>query len=228
MISSSTRLIAFDLDDTLWPCMPTIIAAEKALYQWLSEYYPLITNRYSMTSMMGLRNDFTLKHPELHIDLTQMRIAFLSHLAKQCHYSSDDVSQEGFKVFIKWRNKVNYFPDVIPAIKRLSQSYMIATISNGNADVMQTEAAPFISYTINASDVQVTKPDAKMFDVIAQRAGCHASECVYCGDDIAIDMIGAKNANWQPIWVNREDKLWPNKFGDQVLTVSSLAELTIP
>jgi len=37
--------------------------------------------------------------------------------------------------------------------------------------------------------------------------------------------MGAKNAGWQSIWVNREDKLWPKEFGEQVLTISSLAEL---
>lgn len=225
MITSSTKLLAFDLDDTLWPCMPTIIAAEEALYQWLSEHYPLITNRYSMTSMMGMRNDFTLKHPELHVDLSEMRIQFLSHLAKQCQYPVDKVAEDGFKVFIKWRNTVTYFPDVIPALERLSKTYILATISNGNADVMQTQAAPFISHSINAADVKAAKPETKMFDVIAQRAGCQPSECVYCGDDIAIDMKGSKNAGWQAIWVNREDKLWPNEFGEQEVTISSLAEL---
>jgi len=225
LISSATRLIAFDLDDTLWPCMPTIIAAEEALYQWLSKHYPLITNRYSMTSMMGLRHDFALKHPEFHVDLTKMRIAFLSHLAQQCHYPPQEVAQEGFNVFIKWRNTVHYFPDVMPALERLSQFYLLATISNGNADVMQTQAAPFISHSINAADIQAAKPDTKMFDIIARRSGFDRAECVYCGDSIAIDMVAAKNAGWQAVWVNRDAKLWPKEFGEQVMTIASLAEL---
>jgi putative hydrolase of the HAD superfamily len=205
--------------------MPTILAAEEALYQWLSDHYPMITNRYSMTSMMGLRNDFTLKHPELQVDLTQMRIAFLSHLAKQCHYPPEQVAEEGFKVFIKWRNTVTYFADVLPALERLSKTYILATISNGNADVMQTIAAPYIAHSINAADVKSAKPDVKMFEVIAQQANCEASECVYCGDNIAIDMMSSKKAGWLSIWVNREDKLWPKEFGQQAVTISSLAEL---
>ncbi len=225
MIPSSIKLIAFDLDDTFWPCMPTIIKAEGALYQWLSDNYPLITNRYSMTSMMGLRHDFALKHPELQVDLSAMRLQFLSHLALQCHYSPHDVAEQGFKVFMQWRNTVSYFSDVIPALKRLSQTYTLATISNGNADVMQTEAAPYISYSINAADVKTTKPDIKMFEVIAQQAQCEASECLYCGDDIAIDMVGAKNAGWQGIWVNRNKKLWPQKMGVPPTIITSLATL---
>ncbi len=225
MISSSVRLIAFDLDDTLWPCMPTIIKAEEALYDWLKEYFPLITNRYSMTSLMGLRNDFSLKHPEWQVDLSTMRKEFLAFLAQQCRYPVDEVVDEGFRVFYKWRNTVNYYPDVIPALKILSQSYIIATISNGNADVMQTEASPYISFSINAADVKKTKPDIKMFQVIAEQAQVDATQCVYFGDDMAIDVVGARNAGWQAIWVNRNNKAWLETLGEHPASITSLAEL---
>ncbi len=43
---SQVRIIAFDLDDTLWPCMPTINRAEDILYQWLARFYPRITEGY--------------------------------------------------------------------------------------------------------------------------------------------------------------------------------------
>ena len=225
MILPSTQLIAFDLDDTFWPCMPTIIKAEEALYQWLSKHYPLITNRYSMTSMMGLRNDFVLKNPSLQTDLSLMRKEFLSHLAVQCHYPAQEVAEEGFKEFFKWRNTVTYYLDVIPALKMLSQTYVIATISNGNADVMQTEAAKYIDYSINAAEFKKTKPHRKMFDVISERSGINAAQCLYCGDDIAIDVVGSRNAGWQAVWVNRENKRWLSEFGEQPKTITSLAEL---
>jgi len=205
--------------------MPTIIKAEEALYQWLSKHYPLITNRYSMTSMMGLRHDFVLKNPALQIDLSLMRKEFLSHLAKQCHYSPKEVSEDGFKEFFKWRNAVTFYPDVIPALKVLSQTYVIATISNGNADVMQTEAAPYIDYSINAAEFKKTKPNRKMFDVISERSGISADHCLYCGDDIAIDVVGARNAGWLSVWVNRENKRWLSEFGEQPQTITALIEL---
>ncbi len=225
MIPTSVQLIAFDLDDTLWPCMPTIIKAEEALYAWLAEHFPLITNRYSMTSLMGLRNDFALKHPEWQVDLTAMRKAFLAHLAHQCHYPEHDVVEGGFDVFIKWRNTVHYFPDVLPALKKLAQNYVLATLSNGNANVMQTEAAPYISYAINAADVQKAKPDTKMFDVIAQRAQLTASECMYFGDHMEMDVLGARKAGWHAVWVNRDNQKWKAALGAAPPMITSLAGL---
>lgn len=225
MIPSSIKLIAFDLDDTLWPCMPPIIAAEEALYQWLCTHYPLITKRYSFTSLMGARVDFSIKNPQWLADLSTMRRQFLAYLAQQCHYPAQQVADEGFKVFFAWRNKVIYFVDVIPALKRLSESYILATISNGNADVMQTGLAPYMHFSIAAGDVKKVKPDPKMFDVMVQRAGVMASQCLYCGDDAENDIVGARRSGWQACWVNRDEKTWPKQFGAQPMTIASLAEL---
>ena len=41
------RTITLDLDDTLWPVSPVIMRAEQALYRWLQEHYPRITDRYT-------------------------------------------------------------------------------------------------------------------------------------------------------------------------------------
>ncbi len=205
--------------------MPTIIKAEEALYYWLSEQYPLITNRYSMTSMMGKRNDFQIAHPELQVDLTEMRRQFLAHLAEQCHYSPQQVSTLGLKVFMDERNNVNLYADVIPLFKRLSPRYQLASISNGNADVLQTAAAPYMAYSINAADVKAAKPDPKMFQQIERQAHLEASQCLYVGDDISIDIKGAKNAGWDCIWLNRNNDEWPVAMGQAVKIIQSLAEL---
>jgi len=33
------KVISFDLDDTLWPIMPTILNAEKVTNNWIKENY---------------------------------------------------------------------------------------------------------------------------------------------------------------------------------------------
>lgn len=226
LIASSIRLIAFDLDDTLWPCMPTIIKAEETLYDWLSKNFPLITNRYNMTSMMGMRKDFMHLHPELKVDLTQMRLLFLEHLADLCHYPKNEVAIPGLAVFMQARNTVNFYDDVDNVLKQLSKNYVVASISNGNADVKQTAVAPYIHFSANAADVQSAKPDIKLFHFMQQKAQITAEQCLYVGDDIDIDIKGARNANWDCIWLNREGKVWPsNQTEKQPSTIASLKEL---
>ena len=54
-MSSPIKVLSFDLDDTLWPCYPTIKRAEKKLYQWLSENQPVITHQYSAEQLREKR-----------------------------------------------------------------------------------------------------------------------------------------------------------------------------
>ena len=34
------KAISFDLDDTLWPIMPTILNAERKTNSWIKDNYP--------------------------------------------------------------------------------------------------------------------------------------------------------------------------------------------
>ena len=39
-LRADISLITLDLDDTLWPCEPVILAAERALHHWLGQRTP--------------------------------------------------------------------------------------------------------------------------------------------------------------------------------------------
>ena len=61
------KVLSFDLDDTLWPCYPTIIRAEKLLYQWLAENVSVVTDNYDITQLrekrlLLLKNKSALAH----------------------------------------------------------------------------------------------------------------------------------------------------------------------
>lgn len=206
--------------------MPTIIKAEQVLFDWLSKNYPMITQRYSMTSMMGIRKDLMIKHPELKTNLSQLRMVYLAHLANQCHYNEDEVSIRGFEVFINERNKVEFFDDALPALKKLSNYYPLASISNGNADVYQTSAKPYFKYAINAADINSAKPEKALFDEITRQAQTTPSDCLYIGDDFNIDILGAHSSGWHSIWLNRENKTTSSNKRPQLNTIKTLSELT--
>ena len=79
-VFSQVSVIAFDLDDTLWPCMPTIHRAEEILYQWLTRYYPRITQNFDPEQMVAYRREFSARDVRYAIDMTGMRRDFLHHL----------------------------------------------------------------------------------------------------------------------------------------------------
>ena len=63
--SAKIKLLSFDLDDTLWPCMPTIMAAEQKLYDWMQQRVPEITARFDIEGLRKNRYEFLQQRPDL-------------------------------------------------------------------------------------------------------------------------------------------------------------------
>ena len=57
------KVIAFDLDDTLWAVKPVIIRAEQRLDEWFTLHIPELL--FDVTSMRDLRHDLISQEPEL-------------------------------------------------------------------------------------------------------------------------------------------------------------------
>ena len=114
-VLNKIRLVAFDLDDTLWPCMPVIESAEAALYDWLQQYYPRITDHHSPADLVELRKEFARRDRIFTIDLSLMRREFLRYLADRHDYHGPTVSAEAFDVFFHARQQVEFL------IERLSE-----------------------------------------------------------------------------------------------------------
>ena len=54
------RAISLDLDDTLWPMRPTLIAAEQQLGRWLTTHAPLTAALMASEQRSALRKLFVL------------------------------------------------------------------------------------------------------------------------------------------------------------------------
>ena len=68
------KVIAFDLDDTLWAVKPVIIRAEQRLDSWLKTHVPEL--RYDVHSMRELRHELLRQEPELGKKITELRRRF--------------------------------------------------------------------------------------------------------------------------------------------------------
>ena len=219
------QVIAFDLDDTLWPCMPTIERAEKATYQWLQQHYPRITERYSEQALFEFRKAFMQKDEKYQIDLSLMRRDMLAALAREFDYDAEQMAQQGFELFIRLRHDVAFYDDVFPLLDRLKGRYRMGSISNGNASAGLTPLEAYFDDYINAADIMVRKPGREIFLAFCERLQVAPEHCLYVGDDPQYDVIGARNAGLQSLWVNRDQQPWPQPEEAEPLQISTLQAL---
>lgn len=218
------KVLSFDLDDTLWPCAPTILRAEELLYQWLSEHVPVITKSYDIYQLRDKRRLLYALHPELAFDLTQLRLKSFALLAEEFSLA-DDWIKPAFEIFYEARQQVTLFDDVEPVLNRLAKEFCLVSLTNGNADTVKTGVDHWFDYALNSASVGKLKSEPDIYWKIQQRLNIEARQMAHIGDDPVNDIRGAKLAGACAIWLNREQKPWPLDDCEPDATISRLQEL---
>ncbi len=218
-------IIAFDLDDTLWPCAPTIENAEETLYCWFEDQCPRITERYDRRQIVQRRKQFVTENPQYGIDMSLMRHQFLRLLASESDYDADTVEHDGFEVFFHARQQVAFYDDVLPSLERLKSRYRLGSISNGNASVEHVGLGHLFEHAVSASDLNVAKPDQRIFHRFVEYFDAQPEEVLYVGDHPHYDVAGPENAGMPSVWINRENMSWPRELPEPRHQISNLQEL---
>lgn len=221
---SHIKLLTFDLDDTLWPVEPTIIAAEETLFSWMQQYVPEITARYDSRAMWLKRRDFLRQRPDLAHDLSLFRIESLRALADEAGIS-DDWVEEAFEIYYRARQHVELYPDVKPVLDILSNQYTLAAVTNGNADIGLTGVGVWFDFSVSSADVGEQKPHPAVFEAAMSRALTTPQETVHIGDDEHRDIYGASEAGIRTVWLNRSNRDWAHNECEADFHIRSLAEL---
>ena len=99
---------------------------------------------------------------------------------------------------------IELYPDVIPTFDALAPHFKLGLLSNGNTYPERCGLEGRFAFVVFSQDVQVEKPDPKIFQITAERAGCELSQMLHVGDSLENDIAGAKNVGAPSVWLNRE------------------------
>ena len=221
---SKIKAVTLDLDDTLWPIRPTIENAEVALQRWLLAHAPKTAH---LSASAEVRHEIRSLVHSRHLD----KLHDLSFLRRESIRESliragdePQLAEPAFDVFFAARQNVSLYEGVQQALEKLSQRYPLVSISNGNADVFSTSAAPYFKSAVSARLVGVAKPDSRIFEAAAASLNLPLDAILHLGDDASTDVMGARNAGMQTIWINTQNHAWTHE-SDAPLTVSQLLEV---
>ena len=223
-MSQTIKVLSFDLDDTLWPCFPTIERAEKLLYQWLSEHVPSITQRYDIYQLREKRRLLLNSHSDLAHDLTKLRIKSFEMLVDEFELSSDWV-KPAFEIFYEARQQVILFDDVKPVLDELNEHFQLASLTNGNANTIDTGVDHWFDFALNSASVGKLKSEPEIYRQVQKLAKIEAHQMVHIGDHPLQDVSGAKSAGVFAIWLNRQNRSWTLEGCQPDAVISSLHEL---
>jgi HAD superfamily hydrolase (TIGR01549 family) len=199
---SALRAITLDLDDTLWPVGPTLVAAEAVLADWLREHAPRTAALADADRRAAIRRLLAAEHPHRAHDMSFVRREGLRRAMAE---AGDDpgLADAAFEVFLAARQRVVPFEDVRPVLARWAARYRLVAVTNGNADVGRVGLGEFFVGAVSAHELGCAKPDPRMFHEACRVAGVAPLETLHIGDDPALDVIGARAAGLQAAWLRR-------------------------
>lgn len=69
--------------------------------------------------------------------------------------------------------------------------------------------APYINHMVTSQEAGYEKPHRLFMERCIQKAGCRPEECIFVGDNIRKDVLGAANAGMYAVWYNAKCKERP-------------------
>ncbi len=132
------------------------------------------------------------------------------------------------EIYLKHRfEDIELYPDVVPALDRLAPRFKLGLLSNGNSYPERCGLEGRFVFVVFSQDVRIQKPDRRIFEITAEKAGCTLDELLHVGDSLENDVWGANEAGAQSVWLNRAGLTSDAEItaDHEISTLAKLAEI---
>jgi len=136
---------------------------------------------------------------------------WISTALQDCGYFVDPddliIARAVEKYFSAFPNNCNLIPDTLETLGSLKKHYHLGLLSNfthasAALDIIDTlKLRPFFQTLLISGDLGWRKPHPNVFKELKEKMGFKGEEMIYIGDDPEPDIIGAKNAGMNPVWM---------------------------
>lgn len=153
-----------------------------------------------------------------------------SALAHQNVYDSDLVQELAVRFPEEMRARITAYPDTLPAVRELAAKYQLGVVTNGLPASQRWKLSRagldgLFGTVIVSGDLGVAKPSPRLFLTGLDRLGVNPAEAVEVGDNLELDVQGAKGAGIRAVWLNRDGANGDGGLPAPSAQIASLAEL---
>ncbi|MDP3462907.1 MAG: YjjG family noncanonical pyrimidine nucleotidase [Bacteroidales bacterium] len=209
MHKNKYKHLFFDLDRTLWDFEASALHTFHDIYKRYALHEKGIE---SVVSLMAVFNDHNERLWTLYRNgqiakevLRGIRFEYtLKSFNIEDKQLADAMSDD--YVYYSPRN-VHLFPHAIEVLEKLNVVYPLHLITNGFEEVQHKKLetsglGKFFRTVTTSEEAGVKKPDKGIFEYALSKAGGEPDKSVMIGDDLEVDIEGAKNAGLDQIYFN--------------------------
>jgi 2-haloalkanoic acid dehalogenase type II len=139
--------------------------------------------------------------------------AFRGVLAEYNIQPSEEDIQWLKKSFLENHKKyIKLFPETLKILQKIKEiNIHLGIISDIDKDFQEFQFNVFgikemFDSITTSEEVQIYKPEAKIFQVALNKAGCQGEESIIIGDSYKKDIVGGKNMGMTTIWINKSSE----------------------
>ena len=221
--------IFFDLDRTLWD----FDAAAEVAFERIYEQYDL-----KSLGIPSAHEFHEVYHPlnerlwELYREdkITKDNLNRTRFVLPLEHYGihDTDLADHLSEDYVYWSPRiVRLVPGTMELLDYLKPKYHLHLITNGFQEVQHTKLSgsglePYFETLTVSEEVGVKKPNPEIFHYALRKANATAEESIVIGDEMAVDINGARAAGIDQIFFNPSGK---EEEGERTFEVRSLLEI---
>ncbi len=221
-------VISFDGDMTLWDFRKVMRHSLKHTLKAIQQQVP--TQRaleLTVDEMIVIRNQFAEEVKGKIWNLEEIRLRAFERTLEHIGHPDTELAAYLNAMYLKHRfEDIELYPDVIPTFDVLAPHFKLGLLSNGNTYPERCGLEDRFVFVIFSQDVQVEKPDPRIFEITALQAGCELAQMLHVGDSLENDVAGAQNVGASAVWLNREG-VQNNTATQPDYEVTSLTEIPI-
>ena len=205
--------IFFDLDHTLWDFERSAEETKRELFEILKlkergiESYQTFREKY-----VGINQALWALYREDKIAKDDLNFRRFYDTLYQFGINDHKLGEDMAAGFIEGiSSKTCLFPYAIETLQYLYRKYPLHIITNGFEEVQYRKLRNsgmdrYFTSVITSEAAGFKKPDTEIFQYSLRKTGASADESLMIGDDLEVDMAGARQIGIDQLYVNHENK----------------------
>lgn len=197
--------ISFDGDMTLWDFHKVMRHALKKALEELRRLVP--TQRaqdLTIGEMIAIRGEVEEEVKGEVWSHEEIRLLSFERTLEHIGQPDREMAAHLNVIYLKHRfEDIELYPDVLPSLDQIAPRFKLGLLSNGNSYPERCGLEGRFAFVVFSQDVRVRKPDQRIFEIAAQKAGCQMAELLHVGDSLENDVMGANEAGARSVWLNR-------------------------
>lgn len=240
--AASYPWVWFDLDDTIWNFTDNSLEALAQLYEaehlnrwwadvdsWRDNYHHHNTMLWALYTPGKIDRD-TLRRERFRRPLLDAGVD-----ATTADAIAEHLDREYLRRLALLPNVIEGAHATLKALR--AAGCHIGILSNGFKDTQQQKLRSsgldaLVDLVVLSDDIDVNKPDRRIYDYARQRAAalypeipCTPRDCLMVGDNADTDIRGALDAGWDAVWLNPNGTPRPDAPANRARNIPSLQAL---